>query len=430
VTTTSTPKVRNPIKVLWASLVGTSLESYDFYVFSYLSAFFLGPLFFEPLGVFGGTLAAFLTNALGFVARPLGAIVFGHLGDRIGRKQTLIVTITIMGLATGVIGLLPDYATAGYLGAVLLVTLRLIQGFSLGGEWGGAILLATESADTKKHGFYAAFPQLGSPIGSILTAALYLSLPVLLSMDDLLSWGWRIPFLIAFPLLAVSLWLRFKIDETPVFTELVEKQQRERVPLAVVFRTKPMALVLGVGAALLGIGSYSLMNTYTLNYGAAQLGYDYVQLLTATTIGALLQLITIPLFGALANRIGSARVVLIGAIGTLLVAFPIYFLLQDASFEVLVGMMIIGGILPTMAWAALGGLLSELFGARIRYSAISFAYAIAAIISGFVLPLTLTFGEAVGYAWWHPGVVLAAMSLITAVSAYFAGRRTQPIEQL
>jgi MFS family permease len=399
-------------------------------VFSYLSAFFLGPLFFEPLGVFGGTLAAFLTNALGFVARPLGAFVFGHLGDRIGRKQTLIVTITIMGLATGVIGLLPDYATAGYLGAVLLVTLRLIQGFSLGGEWGGAILLATESADTKKHGFYAAFPQLGSPIGSILTAALYLSLPVLLSMDDLLSWGWRIPFLIAFPLLAVSLWLRFKIDETPVFTELVEKQQRERVPLAVVFRTKPMALVLGVGAALLGIGSYSLMNTYTLNYGAAQLGYDYVQLLTATTIGALLQLITIPLFGALANRIGSARVVLIGAIGTLLVAFPIYFLLQDASFEVLVGMMIIGGILPTMAWAALGGLLSELFGARIRYSAISFAYAIAAIISGFVLPLTLTFGEAVGYAWWHPGVVLAAMSLITAVSAYFAGRRTQPIEQL
>ncbi len=429
-TPTTTSKVRNPIKVLWASLVGTSLESYDFYVFSYLSAFFLGPLFFEPFGQFGGTLLAFLTNALGFVARPLGAIVFGHLGDRIGRRMTLILTITIMGVATGLIGLLPDYATAGFLGAALLITLRLIQGFSLGGEWGGAILLATESADVKKHGFYAAFPQLGSPIGSIITAALYLSLPLLLSMDDLLSWGWRIPFLIAFPLLAVSLWLRFRIDETPVFTDLVEKRQRERVPLAVVFRTKPVALILGVGAALLGIGSYSLMNTYTLQYGAEKLGYDYVQLLTATTIGALLQLVTIPLFGAWANRIGSARVVLIGAIGTLLVAFPIYFLLQSASFEVLVGMMIIGGILPTMAWAALGGLLSELFGARIRYSAISFAYAIAAIISGFVLPLTLTFGEAVGYAWWHPGVVLAAMSLITAVSAFFAARRVQAIETL
>jgi MFS family permease len=430
VTTTTSSPVRNPVKVLWASLVGTSLESYDFYVFSYLSAFFLGPLFFEPLGVFGGTLAAFLTNALGFVARPLGAIVFGHLGDRIGRRMTLILTITIMGVATGLIGLLPDYATAGFLGAALLITLRLIQGFSLGGEWGGAILLATESADVKKHGFYAAFPQLGSPIGSILTAALYLSLPLLLSTDDLLSWGWRIPFLIAFPLLAVSLWLRFRIDETPVFTALVEKQQRERVPLAVVFRTKPVALVLGVGAALLGIGSYSLMNTYTLNYGASQLGYEYTQLLTATTIGALLQLVTIPLFGAWANRIGSARVVLIGAIGTLVVAFPIYFLLQSASFEVLIGMMIVGGILPTMAWAALGGLLSELFGARIRYSAIAFAYAIAAIISGFVLPLTLTFGAAVDYAWWHPGVVLAAMSLVTAASAFFAGRRVEPIEAL
>jgi MFS family permease len=430
VPTTPSSSVRSPIKVLWASLVGTSLESYDFYVFSYLSAFFIGPLFFEPLGVFGGTLAAFLTNALGFVARPLGAIVFGHLGDRIGRRKTLILTITIMGVATGLIGLLPDFATAGYFGAVLLVTLRLIQGFSLGGEWGGAILLATEHADKRKHAFYAAFPQLGSPIGSILTAALYLSLPVLLSTDDLLAWGWRIPFLIAFPMLLVSLWLRFKIDETPVFVELVEKQQRERLPLAKVFRTKPLALVLGVGAALLGIGSYSLMNTYTLNYGAAQLGYDYNQLLLATTIGALLQLVTIPLFGAWANRIGSARVVLIGAVGTLLVAFPIYFLLQSASFGVLVGMMIIGGILPTMSWAALGGLLSELFGARIRYSGISFAYAIAAIISGFVLPATLAFGEATAYAWWHPGVVLAAMSLITAVSAYFAGRRVEPIEAL
>jgi MFS family permease len=428
---TTSPTVRkNPVRVLWASLVGTSLESYDFYVFSYLSAFFIGPLFFEPLGVFGGTLLAFLTNALGFVARPLGAIVFGHLGDRIGRRATLIATITVMGVATGLIGLLPDYATAGYLGAVLLVTLRLIQGFSLGGEWGGAILLATESSDKKKHAFYAAFPQLGSPIGSILTAALYLALPVLLSYDDLLSWGWRIPFLIAFPLLAVSLWLRLKIDETPVFTELVAKQERVRVPLAVVFRTKPLALILGVGAALLGIGSYSLMNTYTLNYGAVQLGFDYNELLTAVTIGALLQLVTIPLFGALANRIGSARVVVIGAVGTLLVAFPIYFLLQSASFPVLVGMMIIGGILPTMSWAALGGLLSELFGARIRYSAISFAYAIAAIISGFLLPLTYAFGAAVDQAWWHPAIVLAGMSLITAVSAFFAGRRTEPIETL
>ncbi|CAN5288019.1 MFS transporter [soil metagenome] len=431
VPTTSSTVQTNPRtarRVLWASLVGTSLESFDFYVFSYLSAFFLGPLFFAPLGTFGGVLAAFLTNALGFVARPVGAIVFGHLGDRIGRRQTLIVTITIMGVATGLIGTLPDFATAGWLAPILLISLRLIQGISLGGEWGGAVLLATEHSSPKKHAFYAAIPQLGSPIGSIITAALYLALPLLLSTDDVLAFGWRIPFLVAFPFLLVSLYLRIKVDETPIFAGLVASGERERVPLLVAFRKRPLALVLAVGAALLGIGSYSLMNTYTLNYGATQLGFDYNELLTATTIGALLQLVTIPLFGALANRIGSARVVLIGAVGTLIVAFPIYWLLQSASFGVLVGMMIIGGILPTMSWAALGGLLSELFGARIRYSAISFAYSIAAIISAFVLPLTLVLGEATDYAWWHPGIVLAVMSAVTAVSAFFAMRRTVPIE--
>ncbi len=390
--------------MLWASLVGTSLESYDFYVFSYLSAFFLGPLFFEPLGVFGGTLAAFLTNALGFVARPLGAIVFGHLGDRIGRRKTLILTITIMGVATGLIGLLPDFATAGYLGAVLLVTLRLIQGFSLGGEWGGAILLATEHADKKKHAFYAAFPQLGLADrvdphrGALPVAAGAARRPTTCSRGAGVSRSW-----------SRSRCCSCRCGCGGRSTRPRSSPNSSRRSSASGCRSRWCSArsrspsCSASGAALLGIGSYSLMNTYTLNYGAVQLGYDYNQLLLATTIGALLQLVTIPLFGVWANRIGSARVVLIGAIGTLIVAFPIYFLLQSASFGVLVGMMIIGGILPTMSWAALGGLLSELFGARIRYSGISFAYAIAAIISGFVLPMTLAFGEATAYAWWHPG---------------------------
>ncbi|MFC7626035.1 MFS transporter [Microlunatus sp. GCM10028923] len=419
---------RKARKVLWASLVGTSLESFDFYVFSYLSAFFIGPLFFEPLGVFGGTLSAFLANALGFVARPLGAIVFGHLGDRFGRRAALIITITIMGVATGAIGLLPDYATAGWLGAVLLVGLRLIQGLSLGGEWGGAVLLSTESARPGRRALYAAVPQLGSPVGSILSAGLYLALPVLLSEADLLAWGWRVPFLAAFPLLLISLWLRYSIDETPVFRDVVSEDRRARIPLLEAFRRRPLAMLLATGAALLGIGSYSLMNTYTLNYGVTTLHFDYAQLLMATTIGGLLQLITIPLFGFWAERIGSARVVLIGAVGTLVVAFPIYALLQSASFGILVAMMIIGGILPTLSWAALGGLMTELFAGRFRYAAISFAYAVAAIISGFVPALTLLLGQASDYAWWHPGVVLAAMSVITAVSAAFAIRRTEPID--
>ncbi len=411
-----------PRRVVWASFVGTALESYDFYVFAYFAAFFVGPLFFEPLGPFAATLSAFVTIGIGFVVRPLGAIVFGHLGDRIGRRSTLLVTIAIMGVATGLIGLLPTYATAGWIGAVLLVVLRLVQGFSLGGEWGGAILLASEHSPAKRRAFAAAMPQLGSPIGSILAAAIFLVMTASLSADAMSEWGWRIPFLTAIPLLLVSLYLRWSIDETPVFRDVVQHGRRDRVPLATVFARQPFALVVAVGAALLGIGSYSLMNTYTVNYGVTALGFDYTQLLIATTIGGLLQLVTIPLFGAWANRIGSARVVAIGAAGTLVVTFPMYFLLQFSTFEILVATMIIGGILPTLSWAALGGLMSDLFADHYRYSALSIAYSIAAVLSGFVPALTTLVAEASDGAWWHPGIVLAMMSAITLVASIAASR--------
>lgn len=431
---TTSPTVQSnnstPRRVAWASLIGTSLESYDFYVFAYFSAFFVGPLFFEPLGPVGGTLAAFLGIAVGFVVRPLGAIIFGHLGDRIGRRSTLLWTVAIIGVATGAIGLLPPYAVAGWLGAILLIVLRLVQGLSLGGEWGGAVLLATEHATPKRHAFAAAFPQLGSPIGSILAAAMFLLMTALVSTEAMVEWGWRIPFLTAIPLLLVSLYLRWSIDETPVFKAAASAEKLPRVPLVAAFAKAPVGLVIAVGGALLGIGSYSLMNTYTVNYGVAELGFSYQQLLVATTIGGLLQLITIPLFGWWATRIGPARVVAIGAVGTLLIAFPMYYLLQFATFEILVATMIIGGILPTMSWAALGAMLADLFPGRFRYTAISVAYSFAAVISGFVPALTLLLGEASGFAWWHPGVVLVAMSAITALAAVFAVRRVRPIQEV
>lgn len=427
---TTSSSVQTSRRVVWASLVGTSLESYDFYVFAYFSALFAGPLFFEPLGPVGGTLSAFAAIGVGFVVRPLGAILFGHLGDRIGRRRTLLWTIAIMGVATGLIGLLPTYAVAGWLGAVLLVTFRLIQGLSLGGEWGGAILLATEHAGERRHAFAAAMPQLGSPIGSILSAALFLALTAAIPGEAFLEWGWRIPFLTAIPLLLVSLYLRWSIDETPLFRELQAEGRRERVPLVATFAKAPVALLVAIGAALLGIGSYSLMNTYTINYGSTVLGFAYTDLLLATTIGGLLQLVTIPLFGSWATRIGSARVVAIGAVGTLAIAFPIYFLLQSATFPVLVGMMIIGGILPTASWAALGGLMAELFPGRFRYTALSVAYSVAAVISGFVPLATGALGAATGNAWWHPGIVLGAMAAITAVSAVIAARRARPVAEL
>jgi MFS family permease len=414
-------------RVTWASMVGTSLESFDFYVFAYFSAYFVGPLFFEPLGQVGATLASFSTIAVAFVIRPVGAILFGYMGDRLGRRATLLWTIGVMGVATGLIGLLPTYQQAGWLGAILLLVLRLAQGISLGGEWGGSILIATEHANPLTRAFYAAIPQLGSPVGSILSATVFIVMTLALPADQLAAWGWRIPFLLAIPLLLVSLYLRWSIDETPVFRGVVTQGRRERLPFLRMFAERPAAMAIAIGSALLGIGSYSLMNTYTVNYGAAQLGFAYQDLLIATTIGGLLQLVTIPLFGAWATRIGSAKVVAWGALGTLVIAFPMYFLLQSANFGVLVGMMIIGGILPTASWAALGGLMNDLFPDSFRYSALSFAYALAATISGFVPLITAGLGAATAFAWWHPGIVLAVMSAVTLVAAWAASRvRPEP----
>ncbi len=429
-TTTVSPETvparTSPRRVAWASMVGTSLESFDFYVFAYFSAFFVGPLFFEPLGQAGASLAAFATIAVAFVVRPIGALIFGYMGDRLGRRATLLWTVGLMGVATGLIGVLPTYDQVGWLGAILLVLLRLAQGISLGGEWGGSILLATEHSSRVKRAFYAAIPQLGSPVGSILSAALYIVMISTLSEADMAAWGWRVPFLIALPLLLVSLYLRWSIDETPVFARVVAQGRRERVPVLAMFRESPVALVVAVGAALLGIGSYGLMNTYTMNYGAGVLGYAYTDLLTAATIGALLQLVTVPFFGWLATRVGSAAVVAWGALGTLVIAFPIYALLPSATFGVLVALMVVGGILPTMSWAALGGLMNDLFPDSIRYSALSFAYAIAATISGFVPLITGALGEATDFAWWHPGLVLAAMSALTLIAASAARRMPVP----
>jgi MFS family permease len=416
-------------RVAWASMVGTSLESFDFYVFAYFSAFFIGPLFFDPLGEFGSTLAAFSTVALAFIVRPIGAALFGHMGDRLGRRATLLWTVGIMGVATGLIGLLPTYAQAGWLGAVLLVVLRVVQGLSLGGEWGGSILLATEHSGPVKRAFYAAIPQLGSPVGSILSAALFIVMTIALPAEEIAAWGWRIPFLLAIPLLLISLYLRWSIDETPVFREVVAEGRRDRIPFVTMFSRRPGAIVVAIGAALLGIGSYSLMNTYTINYGASQLGFSFQDLLIATTIGGLLQLITIPLFGSWATRVGSARVVAWGALGTLLITFPMYYLLQFATFPILVGTMIIGGILPTMSWAALGGLMNDLFPDHFRYSALSVSYAVAATVGGFVPLVTLSLGEASGYAWWHPGIVLAILSIATLVAA-FAASRMRPVPEV
>lgn len=402
--------------------MGTSLESYDFYAYTFFSALFAGRVFFEPLGAVGGTLVALLSIGIAFLVRPIGALIFGPIGDRLGRKRTLILTITIMGVSTGLIGCLPDYHAIGAFAPALLVFLRLVQGISLGGEWGGAVLLASEHSTKKSRAFAASLPQLGSPVGSFLAGGALLLMSSALPQDALLTWGWRIPFLVAFPFLLVSLWLRLAVSETPEFALAATRHELERVPIAAVFTREPLRLVVAIGAALLGIGSYSLMNTYMITYGSTVLHFKATEVVTATQYGALVQFVTIPLFGWLATKIGSARVVALGALLTALIAFPMYFWLQFASFGVLVATMLIGGVLPTLAWAALGGLMKDLFDTATGYTALSLAYAVAATISGFVPGLTDLLGIATGGAWWHPAIVLAVMSLITLASAIAAHR--------
>lgn len=409
-------------KVAVASFVGTALESYDQYVYAWLAALFVGGLFFEPLGPVGGVLASFATFAVTFFVRPLGAIYFGHLGDRIGRRKTLIITIVLMGVATGLIGALPTYEQAGWFGAIAIVILRLAQGLSLGGEWGGAVALTTEHATAKNRHFFASLVQLGSPVGSILSNAVWLALFLTLPMEEIMAWAWRIPLLTAFPLLLIALYLRWSIDETPVFKELLAKDRRARYPFLDVIKRAPFAVVIAVGGALLGHGSYTLMNTYTTNYGVEVLGYQPMEFTMALTIGSLLQLVTIPAFGWLANRIGSAQVVAWGALGTLLVSFPLYWIILDSTFLVLVLIMVVGGILPTASWAALGGMMSDLFDEKSRYTALAFSYNVGASVAA-TLPFFLTLMRvATDNAWWHPGVVLAGLSALTLLSALIATR--------
>jgi predicted MFS family arabinose efflux permease len=382
-------------------------------------------LFFATGDPVVATLAAFASFAVGFVARPLGGIIFGHLGDRIGRRACLLITVVMIGAVTGLIGVLPGFADIGVAAPVLLTLLRLLQGVAVGGEWGGAITLAVEHAPPEKRGRYAAMPQIGSPVGTLLSSGAFL-LVALLPPDDFDTWGWRIPFLAAFPLLGVALWLRRRVEESPLFDRPLAEDARASAPVRdVVVRAWP-ALLVGAGSALLGVGGFYLATTFVINYATGDLDLPRPLVLGATLVAAVAEIGVLVIGGRLAERFGAARVTVAGGIASAVVALPMFWLLDTRNAVAVVLGVTLGVAMLSIPYAVSGDLLARLFPARLRYSGIALAANLAGIVSGFVPLVATAVLAAAGGSSWAPGLLLVGIALITTVSGLLAPRLYVP----
>lgn len=418
------PDPRELRRVAVSSLLGTAMEWYDYFLYGLFAALIFNKLFFPEFSDSSGTIAALLTFAIGFVARPVGGLLFGHLGDRIGRKRTLIITIVTIGTATGLIGLLPTYNQIGIAAPILLATLRFIQGLSLGGEWGGAILMVVEHAPPTRRAIYGAMPQLGSPIGTVLSSGI-IALVTLLPQEQLMTWGWRIPFLISFLMLAIALYLRLRVEESPVFQQLRaerdENDQRVRVPvLAVLSKAFPQVLLVII-TSLFASGGFFLMTTYAVNYGTKVLKMNTSLVLLATMAGAVLEGIAIVISGRLGDRFTPAKVVTGGGLLALVMTLPVALLLGSghpplAAVGIALGIGVLGA-----PYGPLGTLLSQLFDDRYRYSGVAVSYNVAGLIGGFVPSLALALQGRVGGTVWVIGLLLAAIVALTAIGGAISG---------
>ena len=381
------------VRVALASLIGTSVEWYDFFLYGTAAALVFNKLFFPQLAPLVGTVAAFATFAVGFIARPIGGIIFGHYGDRIGRKKMLYITLLIMGLATAFIGLLPTYNSIGIWAPILLVVMRLAQGFGLGGEWGGAVLMAVEHAPSNRRGFFGSFPQIGAYIGLLLSTLVFRYFS---SMPEttFLSWGWRVPFLLSFLLVGVGLYIRMKVAESPVFEKLKEQAKLEKsvpkLPILEVLR-HPKNILLAMGARFAENGLFYIFTTFALTYVSTQLKVDRIVALNGLLIAAAVNIIGGPLWGLLSDKLGRRPVYIYGAVACGLLAFPFFSMLQTRQ----PGMIWLAIVLPlSLGHAAMYGpqaaFFSELFPAHLRYSGASLGYQLASVFAGGLSPLIAT----------------------------------------
>jgi metabolite-proton symporter len=375
-------------RVVMASLIGTTIEWYDFFLYGSAAALVFNKLFFPDFDPLTGTLLAFATYALGFVARPVGGIVFGHYGDRIGRKRLLMLSLIIMGVATTLIGLLPTYAQIGVWAPIALVMLRLAQGFAVGGEWGGAVLLAAEHGDAARRGFWASWPQAGVPAGSLLAAGVLALLAGVQSEADFLAWGWRVPFVLSALLVGVGWWIRTSVDESPAFRDAVEASAHPvKVPAAEVFRERPRALLTGAGLRVGENISYYIITTFSITYLTEVAAESRSLALNAILVGAAVHFFTIPLFAALSDRMGRRPVYAFGGLGLAAFAFLFFPMLGSGDTVAIFAAITIALVLHGAMYGPQAAMISELFPTRIRYSGASIAYQLTSIVAGSLAPI-------------------------------------------
>lgn len=377
-------------KILVASLVGSSIEWFDYFLYGTVAALVFNELFFHSEDPTVGLMLAYASFALSFFIRPLGGIIFSHIGDRIGRKKTLVLTLSLMGGGTVLMGLLPTYSTIGVTAPILLIILRLIQGLGLGGEWGGALLLAVEYAPKDKRGFFGSIPQMGVTIGMLL-GTLALSIMTLLPENSFMTWGWRVPFLLSALLVFFGLWIRKGIDETPSFRKAQEKGEIAKIPFIETIRTHWKEVLIAVGAKVVETAPFYIFGTFIVSYATTQLGYSRTVTLNAVTIATIITTILIPYMGRISDTFGRKKLYVIGTCLMIIYAFPYFWFIHQHSAVLLIVATVLGlGIIWAPITAVLGTMFSEIFKSNVRYTGITLGYQIGAAVAGGTAPLVAT----------------------------------------
>ena len=383
-------------KVLSASLIGSSIEWFDFFLYAAVASIIFNTQFFVTDDAFLSTILAYFGLALSFFIRPLGGVIFAHIGDRVGRKKTLIITLSLMGLATAGIGLLPTYAQIGIAAPLLLLLLRLIQGLGIGGEWGGALLLATEYAPKNQRGLFGSFPQMGIPIGLVLAYGFFFLLTWAMPEEMFLAWGWRIPFIFSLLLVIVGLLIRKGLDETPAFVamqkEAAEKNEVRRLPIIEIFKKHPKEVLITTGAKFVETGPFYIFTTFIVGYGVASLDVSFEFMMLSIMAVSVLTTIMIPVMGSLSDRVGRRKMFLLGAAAMLIYAFPYFFIVNTHEPILVILATFIGLVViwPPIT-AILGTMFSESFSKEVRYTGVTLGYQIGAAVAGGSAPLIAEF---------------------------------------